>query len=56
MAVFLGQQRVSLALFSILSAQNIIFVHPTWFYPFSGMKIRVQNHNILAKKLDFFYY
>ena len=34
----LGQKWVSLALFSILSAQNIIIVHPTWFYPSSGMK------------------
>ena len=25
-------------LFSILSAQNISIVHPTWFYPSSGIK------------------
>ena len=37
---FLGQKWVSLALFSILSAQNIIIVHTSWFYPSSGMKIK----------------
>ena len=41
-----GQKRVSLALFSILSAQNIIIVHPTWFYPSFGIKKRSQNHLI----------
>ena len=32
---FLGLKWVSLALFSIPSAQIIIFVHPSWFYPSS---------------------
>ena len=37
---FLGQKWVNLALFSILSSQNIIIVHPSWFHPSSGMKIK----------------
>ena len=45
---FLGQKWISLALFSILSALNIIIVHPSWFYSSS-----VQNYNILV---IFFYY
>ena len=40
---FLGQKWISLALFSILSALNIIIGHPSWFYSSS-----VQNYNILV--------
>ena len=52
---FLGQKWVSLALFSILSAQNIIIVHPTWFYPSSGMKNKSPESQYFGqKKLIFF--
>ena len=33
-----GPKWASLVLFSILSAQNTIIVHPTWFYPSSEIK------------------
>ena len=50
-----GQKWVSLALFSILSAQNIIIVHPTWFYPSSGMKNKSPESQYFGqKKLIFF--
>ena len=53
---FLGQKWVSLALSSILSAKNIMIVHPFWFYPSSGIEIRGQNHNLLErKKIDWFF-
>ena len=52
---FLGQKWVSLALFSILSAQNIIIVHTSWFYPSSGMKIRSpKSQNFGQEKMIFF--
>ena len=35
---FFGPKWVSMALFSILSAQNIIIVNPSWFYPSSWIK------------------
>ena len=47
---FLGQKWVSLALFSILSAQNIISVHPTWFYPSSGMKNKSPESQYFGQK------
>ena len=54
---FLGQKWVSLALFSILSAQNIIIVHTSWFYPSSGMKIKSpKSQNFGQEKMIFFYY
>ena len=34
-AIFWAKKWVSMAQFSILSAQNIIIVHPFWFYPSS---------------------
>ena len=43
---FLGQKWVSLALFSILSAQNIIIAHPTWFYPSLGMKNTITDGGV----------
>ena len=46
-----------LALLSILSAQNIIFAHPTWFYPSSGMENKSPESQYFGqKKLIFFYY
>ena len=52
---FLGQKWVSLALFSILSAQNIIIVHTSWFYPSSGMKIKSpKSQNFGLEKMIFF--
>ena len=52
---FLGQKWVSLALFSILSAQNIIIVHTSWFYPSSGMKIKSpKSQNFGQEKMIFF--
>ena len=51
---YLGQKWVSLALFSILSAQNIIIVHPTWFYPSSGMKNKSPESQYSGKKKKFF--
>ena len=54
---FLGQKWVSLALFSILSAQTIIIVHPSLgFIHLQEEKITVHNHNILVKKGGFLYY
>ena len=50
---FLGQKWVSLALFSILSAQNIIIVHPTWFYPSSGMKNKSPESQYFGQKRFF---
>ena len=46
----MGQKWVSLALFSILSAQNIIIAHPTWFYPSSGMKKESRESQYFGKK------
>ena len=52
---FLGQKWVSLALFSILSAQNIIIVHTSWFYPSSGMKIKSpKSQNFGQENMIFF--
>ena len=54
---FLGQKWVSLALSSILSAKNIMIVHPFWFYPSSGMKIKSpKSQNFGQEKMIFFYY
>ena len=54
---FFGQKWVSLALFSILSAQNIIIVHPTWFYPSSGMKNKSPESQYFGQnKYIFVYY
>ena len=39
-----------LALLSILSAQNIIFAHPTWFYPSSGRKNKSQKSQYIGQK------
>ena len=50
-AIFI-QKWVSLALFSILSAHNIINGHPSWFYPSSGIKKTIQNHVNLVKKRE----
>ena len=53
---FFGDENgYSLALFSILSAQNIIIVHPSWFYPSSGMKIKSpESQNFGQEKMIFF--
>ena len=51
----LGQKWVSLALFSIQSAHNIIIFHPTWFYTSSGMKnMNPESQYFGQKKLIFF--
>ena len=33
-----------------VSAQNIIIVHPTWFYPSSGMKNKSPESQYFGKK------
>ena len=43
-----------MALFSILSAENIIIAHPTWFYPSSGMKNKSPESQYFGKKINFF--
>ena len=53
---FLGRKWVSPALFSILSAQNITIVHPTWFYLSSGMKNKSPISQYFGQKIRFFYY
>ena len=54
MAFFGDKNGLSLALFSILSAQNIIIVHPSWFYPSSGMKIKSpESQNFGHEKMIF---
>ena len=47
---FVGQNWVSLPLFSILSAQNISISYTSWFYPSSG------SQYFGKKLLIFFYY
>ena len=52
-----GPKWVSLALLSILSAQNIIIVHTSWFHPSAGMKIKSPKlQNFGQEKMIFFYY
>ena len=48
---FLGQKWVSLALISILSAQNIIVAHPTWFNPSSEIKNKSQESQYFGNKI-----
>ena len=56
MATFWAKNRSAwLALFSILSAQNIIITHPAWFYPSSGMKNKSQESQYFGQKKLFFF-
>ena len=46
---FLVHKWVSLSLFPILSAQNIISVHPTWFYLSSFFCVKYWSRNSFDK-------
>ena len=57
MTFFGDKNGFSLALFSILSAQNIIIVHPSWFYPSLGIKDKSPESQCFGqKKFIIFYY
>ena len=44
----------NLSLFLIPSAHNIIIVHPTWFYPSSGMKNKSPESQYFGQFFFFF--